>query len=561
MSDIILDVQNLSIAFKQNKGVDTVHDISFQLKKGKTLAIVGESGSGKSISALSIMQLLPSRSSIIKADAIRLGDQNLLDLDQRSIQKYRGGRVAYIFQEPLSSFNPSMTCGKQVEEMLVLHTDLNTQQRKEHILKLFSDVAIHDPQRAFDSYPHQLSGGQLQRIMIAMAIACQPSILIADEPTTALDVTVQRQIVALLKDIQERYDMSILFISHDLGIVREIADDIIVMNKGEIVESGDAAQVLTAPNHAYTKHLLACRPSLEHRRHRLYTVQEMEKFEENQSEEDLISSEEYKDRLSVLQQQDIILDVKDLSKTYTSKKSFFRRAVSTKVLHDVHFSLRKGETLGIVGESGSGKSTIAKIIMGLTDMDSGSIFYQGKSIHDWLNRHQKAYRKEVQMIFQDPYSALNPRIKVGDCLMEPMKAHGIQSKSERMNFAAQLLYDVGLHPDDRDKYPHQFSGGQRQRINIARALAVRPSLIICDESVSALDVSVQAMVLNTLQTLKEQYELSYIFISHDIAVIYHISDTVAVLDQGRMVEYGDVESVIKSPQHAYTQKLLNAVMV
>lgn len=561
MSDIILDVQNLSIAFKQNKGVDTVHDISFQLKKGKTLAIVGESGSGKSISALSIMQLLPSRSANIRANTISFEENNLLGLDQKSIQKYRGGRLAYIFQEPLSSFNPSMTCGKQVEEMLLLHTDLNALQRKEHILKLFGDVAIHDPQRAFDSYPHQLSGGQLQRIMIAMAIACQPSILIADEPTTALDVTVQRQIVALLKDIQDRYDMSILFISHDLGIVREIADDIIVMNKGKIVESGDAAQVLTAPNHAYTKHLLACRPSLEHRRHRLYTVQEMQENADPQSMDHLITSEEYKDRLNMLEQQDVILDVKNLSKTYATKKSIFRRSVSTKVLHDVNFSLRKGETLGIVGESGSGKSTIAKIIMGLTDMDSGSIIYQGRSLQEWLRQDQKAYRKEVQMIFQDPYSALNPRIKVGDCLMEPMKAHGMSSKTERKNYAEKLLHDVGLHPSDIDKYPHQFSGGQRQRINIARALAVRPSLIICDESVSALDVSVQAMVLNTLQTLKDQYKLSYIFISHDIAVIYHISDTVAVLDQGKMVEHGDVETVIKSPQHAYTQKLLNAVMV
>lgn len=563
-STAVLDIRDLSISFPSSGSENkVVHGISFSVNAGQTLAIVGESGSGKSISALSIMKLLPNSIASIRADSITYKNQDVKDLSEKELLAYRGGKVAYIFQEPMSSLNPSHTCGRQVDEMLRLHTSLDKESRRARVLQLFNQVGIDDPDRAYTSYPHQLSGGQLQRVVIAMAISCKPSVLIADEPTTALDVHVQRQIIELLRDLQKESGMALVFISHDLGVVRQIADEVIVMRLGKVVEHGSVEDVFNRPQHPYTAGLIASRPPMDYRLSILPTVKDYENshsfFDKDKY---LIQPEVFAERQEKIRQSEVILEVRDIKKTYTSSSGFWSsKKVHKTVLDSIRLKVRKGETLGLVGESGCGKSTLANIILGLIPPSSGKILYKGQDIHELLSTSKKAYRKEVQIVFQDPYSSLNPRVTIGNAIMEPMRIHGLGSASERKERAAGLLRDVGLLPDHMDRYPHQFSGGQRQRINIARALAVEPSLLVCDESVSALDVSVQAQVLNMLQDLKAQYDLTYVFISHDISVIHHVSDSVAVMHQGRIAEYGDVQSVIHYPQSPYTQSLLSAVMI
>lgn len=562
-SSTVLDIQDLRISFPSSgQENEVVQGVDFSVKAGKTLAIVGESGSGKSISALSIMKLLPPDTARIQAGRIAYKDEDIQMLSEKEILPYRGGKVAYIFQEPMSSLNPSHTCGSQVDEMLRLHTDLDKEARRNRVVALFHQVGINDPDRAYSSYPHQLSGGQLQRVVIAMAISCKPSLLIADEPTTALDVRVQRQIIELLHDLQKESGMALVFISHDLGVVRKIADDVIVMRLGKVVEYGSVDTVFNHPQHPYTAGLIASRPSMEYRLSTLPTVRDFEDRHVGfDKEKHLILPEIFAERQAKIKQAEVVLEVKDIKKVYSTRSGFWstKKAFKT-VLNSINLKVRKGETLGLVGESGCGKSTLANIIMGLLPPTSGEVLYKGENIQELLRHSKKAYRKEVQIVFQDPYSSLNPRVSVGEAITEPMRIHGMGTRAQRRERAAQLLSDVGLHADHMNRYPHQFSGGQRQRINIARALAVEPSLLVCDESVSALDVSVQAQVLNMLQDLKDRYDLTYIFISHDISVIHHISDSVAVMEKGQIAEYGDVHTVIHDPQSPYTQSLLAAVM-
>ena len=565
----ILSVKDLKISFLQRGSSTTAVDgISFDLKKGETLAIVGESGSGKSVSSLAIMQLIPSPPATIETGSISYQEDesiDLLKLSEKGIIKYRGAKIAMIFQEPMSALNPSQRCGRQVMEMLELHKDIPKADMKAKVLSAFADVDLPDPNRIFKSYPHELSGGQLQRVMIAMALICEPDILIADEPTTALDVTIQQKIVELLANIKTQLGISTIFITHDLGLVRQIADRVIVMYKGKIVEQGDVETIFNNPSEAYTKGLIACRPPLDVRYDRLPTIDKFLGSDKSVAEivKPLIEPVSvFAGRLKEIAVQPVILEAKNLKKYYPSEKNFWGRPTSfVKAVDDVSFQLRKGETLGLVGESGCGKSTLSKVIMRLIDATAGEVTFDGKDILDLSPTEMRKTRKDYQIIFQDPYGSLNPRMKIGKAVQEPMQIHGIgQSKKERKERVIQILDKVGLQADHYDRYPHQFSGGQRQRICIARALGLQPKFILCDESVSALDVSVQAQVLNLLKDLREEFDLSYIFISHDLSVVKFISDHIMVMQEGKIVERGDAEQIIHNPQHEYTQKLIEAIV-
>ena len=564
----VLEVENLKVSFNtEGSELVAVNGISYTLHKGETLGIVGESGSGKSVSSLALIKLVPTPpgrydSGNIKFDGV---DKNLLEMKEADIRHYRGAEIAMIFQEPMTSLNPSHRCGKQVGEMLELHTDWSKEKIKSYVLELFEKVKLPDPDRIYKSYPHQLSGGQLQRVMIAMAISCKPKVLIADEPTTALDVTVQKTIIELLKDLNQSNGNSTIFITHDLGVIHQMADTVMVMYKGEVMEYGPIDEVFHHPKHPYTKGLLACRPPLDKRFRRLPIVGDFLRLPEVEHESYVTSLiqpiEDYNEHLRSIESRDIILEVKNIKKYYPSKTNFFGKALEyVKAVDDVSFELRKGEIIGLVGESGCGKSTLGRVLLCLDEATSGSAIFEGKDLFSMKKKELRNLRKDFQIIFQDPYSSLNPRMTVGEAVLEPLKVHKLYKDfKERKEKVIELLEKVGMQADHFSRYPHQFSGGQRQRICIARSLSLKPKFILCDESVSALDVSVQAQVLNLLQDLKDEFDLSYIFISHDLSVIKFIADQVLVMQKGKIVERGDVETVINNPQNAYTQMLIDSI--
>ena len=558
INPILLDIHNLSVSFFVNKTeLKILKKLSFQIKPNEILAVVGESGSGKSITSLTVMGLLPKGISKITSGSILFENQALVDLEENAFQMLRGKDISMIFQEPMSSLNPSMRCGRQVEEILAKHTQLSSSEIKNDVIALFRKVKLPHPERIFSAYPHEISGGQKQRVMIAMAIACKPKLLIADEPTTALDVTVQKDILSLLKDIQRDTKMSVLFISHDLSLVSEIADRVLVMYKGEIVEQGKVDQIFSKPEHMYTKALINSKPSTNVRLKQLPIVND---FINNTVNLSVISPEERIKNHHSIYSKKPLLEIIDLEKIYLTKKAWFGPNETFKAVDNVSIKIYPGETVGLVGESGCGKSTLGNAILQLDKATSGIIKYKGKDITNLNKKDIRKLRKDIQIIFQDPFASLNPRLTVGNAILEPMKVHGIgKTKTQRKDMVIDILQRVGLSASDFTKYPHEFSGGQRQRIGIARTIALQPKFIVCDESVSALDISVQAQVLNLLNSLKESFGFTYLFISHDLAVVKYMSDQLLVMNKGRIEESGEADDIYKNPQMADTQKLIDAI--
>ena len=561
----LLNLQHLSIDFKSENGVvHAVKDISFTLEKGRTIGIVGESGSGKSVTSLTLMGLLPPGISKIASGQALFTDKkgNIIDilaLPEKRRRLFRGAELAMIFQEPMTSLNPVYKCGRQVAETIMLHQDVDKKEAKRLTLQWFKEVMLPDPEKAYRSYPHELSGGQRQRVMIAIAMSCQPSLLIADEPTTALDVTVQKNIIKLMKHLQQKYQMSIIFISHDLGVIAEIADYVLVMYKGEVVEQGTVDHIFKNAQHPYTKGLLACRPKLGVRYKQLPTVERFMKNELDGIFEE-ISSEEHERLLDAKYKNKPILEAINIRTHYTMKRGWFRSPTVFKAVDEVSFKVFPGETLGIVGESGCGKTTLGRTLLRLVEPTSGKIVFFGSEIISYSKNKLRKLRKDFQIIFQDPYSSLNPRLTVGTAITEGMRVHGLGANADdRKNTALEILSKVNLSETIYDRYPHELSGGQRQRICIARALALRPKFIICDESVSALDVSVQAQVLNLLNELKKEYQFSLIFISHDLSVVKYMSDRMMVMKNGKIVEYGLSDEIYENPQTEYTKNLIAAI--
>lgn len=557
----VLKIENLHIEFRSN-GIwrEVVKGVNFSLKKGETLGLVGESGSGKSVSALATMGLLDKNNAKITAGSILFNSSvDLLKLSEKEMRHYRGGKISMIFQEPMTSLNPVCKCGKQVVEMILQHDNCSKKEAEKRTLELFAEVLLPEPQRIFNAYPHELSGGQKQRVMIAMAIACKPDLLIADEPTTALDVSVQKAVLELIKAIQQKYGMGVLFISHDLGIVRSISDKIAVIYKGNIVETGDKDVVFNNPQNAYTKGLLACRPPMDYRPKRLPTVEDY--MNEQKCEFVKILPSERSNAHSILYSQEPILQIKDLEVEYVIEKSLLgRKKKSLKAVNNVSFELYKGETLGLVGESGCGKSTLGRAIMQLVKTSSGNMIFEGKPLNHLSETALKMLRKEIQIIFQDPYSSLNPKITIGEAIGEPLKTYSIETDAKkRRMMVEEMMEKVGLDAAYYNRYPHEFSGGQRQRIGIARALIIKPKIVICDESVSALDVSIQAQVLNLLADLKNEFGLTYIFISHDLAVVKYVSDRMMVMRSGKVVGIGEADSVYSNPSDEYIKTLIDSV--
>lgn len=542
----VLDIQSLNISFGETK---VVKDLSFSLEAGRTLAIVGESGSGKSVTSLAIMGLLKAN---LEAEVFEFDGTSLVNLNGDEHRSLRGNQMAMIFQEPMTALNPSMRCGQQVAEMILRHTDSDKSEAEKQTLQLFEEVQIPNPKDKMMAWPHELSGGQRQRVMIAMALACSPKLLIADEPTTALDVTVQKEILRLIRRIQQDRGMAVLFITHDLGVVAEVADDVLVLFRGELQEFGPAKQVLFRPKSKYTEGLLACRPPVDTKPEKLTTVEDI-------LEGRKVDTREKPDKANDFASKPPILEIKNLEKWFSLKsvKLFGDREVF-KAVNDVSVALYPGETLGLVGESGCGKSTLSRCLVHLHEADKGSIFWKGRDITHLKGGDLRALRKEIQMIFQDPFASLNPRQKVVDILTEPMTVHKLY-RGQKVERARFLLERVGLGEAALNKYPHEFSGGQRQRIGIARALAVEPELLICDESVSALDVSVQAQVLNLLNELKEEFGFSYLFISHDLSVVKYMSDHLMVMKSGKIEEYGVASEVYSNPQSTYTKQLIDSI--
>ena len=554
----ILIIKNLHVAFKTESGLNEVLcGISYNLYSDEILGIVGESGSGKSVASLAIMGLLPLKSGVTTLGEVMFNAENLIDCSQKQLESIRGKKIAMIFQEPMSALNPSICCGKQVQEILLQHTNITTKEANKEVVRLFNAVKLPEPKKTYKKYPHEISGGQLQRVMIAMAIACKPEILIADEPTTALDVTVQKEIIALLKTLQKEFKMSVIFISHDLALVSEIADRVLVMYKGAIVEKGDTKSVFKNPQKEYTKALIGARPRLKSRLKKLPTISD---FLSGIIPKALITKTARKEKHKNIYSSAPLLEVINLEKTYYSKASFFGIKTALKAVDNVSFKVYSGETLGLVGESGCGKSTLGKAILQLDKATAGTLKYKGDDVTKLSKKALRTLRKEIQIIFQDPYASLNPRLTVGMAIMEPMKVHGLfSSDNERKARTIEILEKVGLEAAHFDRYPHEFSGGQRQRIGIARTIAVQPQLIICDESVSALDISVQAQVLNLLNTLKEDYGFTYIFISHDLSVVKFMSDQLMVMNKGKIEEIGEADSIYESPQKEYTKTLIEAI--
>ncbi len=557
-STSLLKISDLEISFKKEGNfAPVIKQISYEVLQNEILGIVGESGSGKSVSSLAIMGLLPKGISKITNGSVVFEGRNVAQLSEKELQKVRGNQISMIFQEPMSSLNPSLKCGFQVQEILENHTSLTSAEIKIETLRLFEQVKLPDPNSIFNKYPHQISGGQKQRVMIAMAIACKPKLLIADEPTTALDVTVQAEIIALLKELQLETQMSIIFISHDLSLVSEIANRVLVMYQGEIVEQGVVSQVFHQPQHLYTQALISSRPSLDYRLKRLPTIND---FLNNTVNSEQVTPQDRALAHQNLYQQQPLLEVKNLEKEYYSNVGWFGNQIGFKAVNDVSFKLFEGETLGLVGESGCGKSTLGNAILLLDKPTIGQIFYRGKDITKLNSSEIKKLRSEIQIIFQDPYSSLNPRIPVGKAIMEPMKVHNLfKNDRERKEKVLEILERVGLGAEYFYRYPHEFSGGQRQRIGIARTIALQPKLIVCDESVSALDISVQAQVLNLLNELKENFGFTYIFISHDLAVVKYMSDQVVVMNKGKIEEINDADALYRDPKSEYTRKLIAAI--
>lgn len=553
---VLLEINNLSISFGDSSNQKKVlNNVSFHLSKNEIIGVVGESGSGKSLTSMAIMGLLPNNCEI--EGEIIYNSTNLLEIKESQFQKIRGASIAMIFQEPMSALNPSMWCGNQVAEVLQIHKKLNNKETRSEVLELFQKVKLPNPERIYKAYPHELSGGQKQRVVIAMAIACNPKILIADEPTTALDVTVQKEILELLNEIQSNSGMSVVFISHDLSLVASIAKRVAVMYHGEIVEIGSAETIFNSPQHIYTKALIASKPDLNKRLKKLPTVEDI--LSKN-IEEKIISKEEREASQQEIYNQKPLLEVNSLSKYYNIKKGVFSSGELFTAVNQVSFKLYPGETLGLVGESGCGKSTLSNAILMLDPPSKGEILFEQKCITTFDKKALKKLRKDIQIIFQDPFASLNPRISVGKSILEPMTVHGIGSDNkDRTAKVKALLLKVGLKYEDFYKYPHEFSGGQRQRVGVARAIAVHPKLIICDESVSALDISVQAQVLNLLNNLKADYNFSYIFISHDLTVVKYMSDQLMVMQNGEIVEKGDADQIYNSPKNPYTKTLIEAV--
>jgi peptide/nickel transport system ATP-binding protein len=558
----LLQVNNLSIRFEQDGKLTTaVKEISFELHPGKLTAIVGESGSGKSVTALSLLQLLPDQAAIDGELLFCSDGNNQLDLLKATapqIKKIRGNNIAMIFQEPMTSLNPVFTCGFQVMESLLLHKKLNQKEARQKTIELFEQVELPDPAAMFKRYPHQISGGQKQRVMIAMAMSCNPTLLIADEPTTALDVRVQKNILQLIKKLQQQQQMSVLFITHDLGLVAAFADEVLVMHKGIIVEKGLTKTVLQNPEHSYTKALLACKPHKESKGRKLPVVSDFIK-------EGISIETDLNQILQPLQipliSQTPVLSVQNLQVFFPDKKNIFGKPISFfKAVDDVSFKVNEGETIGLVGESGCGKTTLGRSMLQLIKPTSGEILLHGKALQSMTNKELRNTRKDLQIVFQDPYGSLNPRISIGEAILEPLMVHGLlNNKKERKEQVIQLLEQVNMSADVYTRYPHQFSGGQRQRICIARALALKPSFLIFDESVSALDVSVQAQVLNLINDLKNKYKFTSIFISHDLSVVHYISDRILVMDKGKIVEEGNANDIMYHPKETYTQQLIEAI--
>ena len=555
--EILLNIKNLCIAFGNKiKSVEVVHDISFSISENEIVGIVGESGSGKSVSALAIMGLLPKKTTRIKGEII-FCKKNLINLEPKDYRKLRGKDISMIFQEPMSALNPSLKCGFQVSEILQNHLKYSSSQAKKETILLFEKVKLPRPKDIFNSYPHQISGGQIQRVMIAMAIACKPKLLIADEPTTALDVTVQNEIILLLKELQKETKMSLLFISHDLGLISEIVDRVIVLYNGKIVEKGSVLQIFKTPKDDYTKALLASRPILGIRLEQLPTIASL-------ADKSFISREvtpqqrAFKHKL--IYTKSPLLEVLNLKKEYYSNVGLFKKSNVIKAVDGVSFKVFEGETLGLVGESGCGKSTLGKAILQLEKVTSGSIKYRGIELTKLSPSEMRKLRKEIQLIFQDPYSSLNPRLIIGDALIEPLEVYGIEkNRNERKKKVMTLLERVGLDREYFFRYPHELSGGQRQRVGIARTIAVGPKLVICDESVSALDISVQAQVLNLLNELKDDFGFTYIFISHDLAVVKFMADQLLVMREGKIEEIGDADEIYANPKKEYTKKLIESI--
>jgi len=550
----ILKVKNLSISFGEN---EVIHNISYQLNQNEILGIVGESGSGKSVSSLAILGLLPKNISKITSGQIIYNNEDLTTVSTKAFQKIRGNKIAMIFQEPMSSLNPSSTCGKQVQEILLQHTNLSKKEAKNETISLFEKVKLPEVKTTYNKYPHEISGGQKQRVMIAMAIACKPDILIADEPTTALDVTVQKDIIHLLKALQNETKMSIIFITHDLALISEIANEVLVMYKGYIVEEGTVSNIFKYPKHNYTKALINSRPSLNTRLKILPTIDD---YLNNSTSTEIVTDTNRKINHEKLYSKPPLLEVINVEKEFISKLGWFTKPKSFKAVNNVSFKVFEGETLGLVGESGCGKSTLGNAILQLDKATAGQILYHGIDITKLNKTETRNLRKDIQIIFQDPYSSLNPRIPVGEAIMEPMVVHKLyNSDNERKEKVIEILNRVGLPEDYFNRYPHEFSGGQRQRIGIARTIALQPKLIVCDESVSALDISVQAQVLNLLNELKASFGFTYIFISHDLAVVKYMSDQLLVMNQGKIEELDDADVIYNSPKKEYTKKLIAAI--
>lgn len=565
MPSPLLEIKNFSVDFVTESGtVSAVKNIFFEINRGETVAIVGESGSGKTVTSLSILQLLPSPPAKYKSGQILFSEDgnhsvDILKLGEKELQKIRGNKISMIFQEPMTSLNPVKTCGDQVIEALRIHQDISAKEAEYKTIELFANVKLPDPKSILNRYPHEISGGQKQRVMIAMAISCNPSLLIADEPTTALDVTVQKTILQLIKELQVQQNMSVIYITHDLGLVTEIADKVIVMYKGDVVEAGAIKDIFLHPKHPYTQALLACRPGASAKGKRLPVISDFL----NEPEEALNNRvpEERKLQSENIKPNETLLKVENLKVYFPVKKNFFGKILKEfKAVDDVSFTIEKGETVGLVGESGCGKTTLGRALIRLIEPTSGSIYFNGKNIELIPQDQLRKMRKDIQIIFQDPYGSLNPRLTIGEAINEPMKIHGIlPNQKQRKEKIIDLLEKVDLKPEYFNRYPHEFSGGQRQRICIARALGLNPDFIICDESVSALDVSVQAQVLNLLNDLKEELGFTCIFISHDLGVVHYISNRIMVMNKGKIEETGTADEIYFNPKKEYTQKLISAI--